>query len=419
MFISHFFKQGVFILKDFRNFKFSSNITSNAPECQGVLLHRSIEKYLFSLTPNQRSVAQYLLRFQKASVIKLRNQTIAKSVGCSEKTVTRATNKFKEDGFIFKAQANRYAPNNFALSSTAKNSRRIYISSINEPIYTTRNVPQNNSYKLYLYNKPIPLARARAKVELIDGDGFGFLSKTERERKERVLKGIQMLNKEQKEWVIKNGKDPRVKEYVMGPKVKPLLITPLIEQCTEVLKLNKREQMKLVAFPEEALDYAYQQAKKIVDGTIKSPPIKDRMGWFIFLATDFCKKNNLDIDWKWYFDICQVLGIEPILKNEAAKPLVEFQESKPKPFKHSGFSPYEAYKPKPKSSPEERISFLEVEIKHAMLFLSECEKKVAAYNRESIIFMTKHLHECTEELSILANIGKFNDQQISIISNIN
>ncbi len=347
-------------MNDFRNFKFSSNIAHITPKCQGEFSSFRIEDYLSALSKNQQAIAQYILKFQRANTIKLKNQTIATVVGCSIKTVTRATNKFKQDGFILKAQNNRYTPNNFFLSPTAKNTRRIYPHSLNSEIHTTRNVPQNNINKLYLYNKPIPIVRARARILAIDGDGFGFLSKKERERKERVLKGIQMLNQEQKEWVVKHGKDPRVKEYVMGPKVKPLLITPIMESATSLLGLDEREQLKLVAYPEEALRHAYDAALMIVEGKIKAKPIQDRMGWFIFMANDFCKKNSLTVDWKWYFDIAQILGIEATRTGEAPKPLVVKNQSEPIQSPRKGI--YAPHVSKPKDSPEKQLETLKKEL---------------------------------------------------------
>lgn len=336
-----------------------------------------------------RDVLEYILRFRNLPFIKLKNETIAKAVGCSERTIMRWTNRFSEERLITKFQLNGYAVNEYKVNISNNRSFALWLSkltpeeqqrfmdhginAIKKPKSPPRELdskktgknPSNSSTVTHSYSslvlvsssyKPIPILRARAHgsgqtVEKItvDGDGYGNLTEKERNRRERSLQGIAMLKKEQKEWILKHRKDENIQELLNGPKIRPLLITPLIETITTLLDLDTREQLKLVALPEEALEYAHRFAKDIVEGvtTLKSP-IVDRMGWFMSLSLSFCKTNNVVPDWHWYFQICEILGIQALKKNEPSKPLV--LKIKKKEPKNKGYSPYDVWEaPKPDS----------------------------------------------------------------------
>jgi len=58
------------------------------------------DHYLSKCTPTERNIGKYIYQYQKSSWIKLSNATISKAIGCSERTVRRATAKFHKDGFI-------------------------------------------------------------------------------------------------------------------------------------------------------------------------------------------------------------------------------------------------------------------------------------------------------------------------------
>lgn len=61
----------------------------------------------------EQRIYRYLFPFQKYSLIKISNATIAKAIGCSERTVRRATAKFHKDGLIIKHQENKYTSNSY------------------------------------------------------------------------------------------------------------------------------------------------------------------------------------------------------------------------------------------------------------------------------------------------------------------
>lgn len=339
---------------------------------------RDINEYLSSLTETQREITEFFLNYRYANNIRLTNAYVAKQIGCCTKSVTRTTNKLQQDGFLVKKQDNKYSPNNFKLSDTTKKGPQAYLywlnslTEDNKSILMTHGVylnhkkeltclyeyvPQNNNiYKnKYIYNKPITISRARE--DGIDGDGYGFLSKKQKERRENYVKGVAMLKQEQKKWILEHRSDPRVKDLLNNPKIRPLLITPTITTLTKLLTLDDREQLKLIAFEENALKYALMYIQPICEGkkALKSE-VKDRMGWLVSIANAFCKKNNISPDWAWYFELCEIVGIEAIKQGEPAKPLVL---EKPKPRNAGGHSPAT---PKPVIPLEEQIAILKKDI---------------------------------------------------------
>jgi CRP-like cAMP-binding protein len=73
---------------------------------------KHIYEYLIKCTHTEKRIAEFILQ----TLIRFSNKEIATSIGCSIKTVTRATTKFHKDGFIIKTYNNRYTPNYYKLN---------------------------------------------------------------------------------------------------------------------------------------------------------------------------------------------------------------------------------------------------------------------------------------------------------------
>jgi hypothetical protein len=71
------------------------------------------DHYLSSYTPTQQAITRYINRYQCYPWIKLSNEHIANAIGCTVRTVIRATNKLHKDGFITKHQENKYSSNSY------------------------------------------------------------------------------------------------------------------------------------------------------------------------------------------------------------------------------------------------------------------------------------------------------------------
>jgi DNA-binding MarR family transcriptional regulator len=115
-----------------------------------------------NFTPYEISISRLLLRYRiHYPHIKLTNKYIAHQVGCSIKTVTRATTKFHESGFITKHQDNRYSPNSFLFYSD-----RIKVDHKKRIIPVVENVPHNRSSLILnnIFKKSYSSAPAREEV---------------------------------------------------------------------------------------------------------------------------------------------------------------------------------------------------------------------------------------------------------------
>lgn len=309
---------------------------------QSQVFNGDIFGYLQTCTNLQKDIAGLFLDYRYAKNIKLTNSFISSQINCSTKTVTRCTNKFHDDGFISKHQENPYAPNHFVFNGKAQRGKHAYnfwINSLSEEnrelyithgiridhnkkiIFRTENVPHNNNiYINYNYiNKPIPSARVRTREE----DGVpGFKTLESKKRRDRYEQGVKMLTQEQKRWIVSRSSTPMVKDLLSHPKIKPALITKPMETLKELLSLDDREQLKLIPFTDEALQYAIDYVEPIMSGkkSLKKAVV-DRMGWLMSMLTAYSKKNNIEPDWRWYFELCEIIGQEPLKKDEAPKPL--------------------------------------------------------------------------------------------------
>lgn len=301
------------------------------------LYQGNISTYLSTCTPSQKIIADVFLKYRYAQHVKLTNEYIAQEARCSTKTVTRCTNKFHADGFITKHQENQYSPNHYTFNDKVKKGKDAFsfwfnsLSEHNQDLYVThgirvdhknkiifspRNVPQNNNiyiYNNYLYIKPIPIARAR--------NGFVFKKTSKRELMKEH--GVVTVKEFQKQWILTHKSDPRVKDLMNNDKIKTALFTPIIQKLTELLSLDEREQLKLVAFPVDAHQYAFEYIEPIVTGKKQlKKPVTDKIGWLLSIMGKFCDKNNINPDWRWYFELCEIIGIEKNTSTLVKKPLV-------------------------------------------------------------------------------------------------
>jgi len=403
--------------------------------------NKNIEEYLDSLSYAHRKVAEYFLRFRYAEHVRLTNGCIAEHVGCSVRTVQRATNALQKDGFIVKQQVSRYTPNDFKLSPATQKGKHAYsywLNSLSEEskelfythgIYKNAKgdlscqyeyVIQNNNYINYIYlsNNPIPHnARARAWLAtesqtVIDGDGEGFLTKQERERKEHVKRGLKMISDLQKEWLLENGNDPRVQDLMNNEKIRSALIIPEIEELTTLLSLNNREQFKLIAFRQDALKYVLTFVRPVVEGTKKTKePIRDRMGWLMSMLLNYCKQRHIEPDWNFYYKLCEITKIPSLVENEEPRPLVvKFKQR----TKNIGHSCYDLYV-KEVVDPVEREKFLIQEIQNCEKNLAHLHKNFDNFCREySIKYCEKELEAYTNELAELHKSKPVEEFQQSI-----
>lgn len=308
----------------------------------------------------------YYFSFRDSDFITIRNSVVAAKVGCDIRTVKRWTKKFHQMGILTKSQRHYYAVNDYEFHMPNSVSFKIWFNTLpldEQEFYSkhrmtprqcnpTPNIPKKEaskkgvtlikSYiKFNIYNpiSHITSEHAHAKSLSFVGekDGISPNGISNEAKKEKLA----MLSLIQKQWILRNDKHPDIKDIIMSPKVKPHLITPLVESITAMLKLDQREQFKLLAFPDDSLGYAYGKAKELIAGRISlRKPIEDRMGWFMGMLTKFCKTKGISPDWRWYFQICEIMGIEAIKHGEKRKILT----AAPKLSLRTGHSPMEEVK---------------------------------------------------------------------------
>lgn len=75
-------------------------------------------------------------------------------------------------------------------------------------------------------------------------------------------------------------------------------ITPMLQKVTKRLSLSKAGQLKLILFPDQALEYALQ----------KLTPTTSFNSFFI-KAMDYCKDNNLEPDWAYHYEMMKKYNI--------------------------------------------------------------------------------------------------------------
>lgn len=261
-----------------------------------------IADYIASFSPLRQRIILYILKFKQCHWVKLKNESIALALGCSNKTVTRTTNQLHEDGFIIKHQQNKYSPNYYTVGVRVDHDAKRVL-----PVAT---VPQIRSYSslldsLFRNSRPF-LTHMRVKGPR---NSINF-----------ARKGVSLVSEFQKQWVLDHRNDPRIKDMLNNPRIKAALIHPAIEKITQLLSLDDREQLKLIPFHGEALEYLFSYVEPIVTG-VRAFKVDDRMGWLISVLNTYCKTKDLTPDWKWYYDICEIINLDPTTIGEK-RPLV-------------------------------------------------------------------------------------------------
>lgn len=285
-----------------------------------------------NLTLTEQRIYQHLWRYRHYPSVKFKNETIAKRIGCTIRTVQKATAKLHKAGLITKKQQDIYSPNQYTFQC--------------ELFIPYKNLILDKYLSRRTITITIPSLRAGMRV----GNSIKFSNSSNEQKKER-----EVMTDVQKKWVLEHKNDPRIKEILNGPNAKAALFTPPIERLASVLELTEREKLNLVPFNEETLDYVFNQVYPVIQGYTRiSKPIDNKMAWMIGIAKVYCKNNDIKADWQWYFDLCGILGIES--RNSDSKPLV-VKDNGPRNSSYKGeYGPGKQIHRQPEAlSPEEQL----------------------------------------------------------------
>lgn len=316
------------------------------------------------LTPSTKRVLQFLFRFKNAPARKMSNSYIASEIGCSTKTVQRATNTLCSLGLISKHQSfmymcNVYSINLHMISKSTEFSMWFNSLSLDGQYeFQNRNVMHDESLfeeQDYVLEDPFscPSEYVRRKNIIYNnpGDGVGVytgdvyshpdtntrapayaheeyaqyghrstellikLFQPEKGRKK------QMLDEKKRKDIMARAKHPRAKDALMNPAIMSLIITPNIKKLAEVMELDERERLKLIAFPDASIEYLLGMVNRFCSNPDSmTMPVINKMGWIFKKLVDLTKENKLEVQWKWYFTVAEILGIPKITDSEEIKP---------------------------------------------------------------------------------------------------
>lgn len=319
--------------------------------------------------------------------VTLPNNYLAVINDCSTRTVKRSTKRLQDLGIIYKYQTDIYDKNTYVLAPDLRSD------STNENKIVAQNVPL----------KDIP-----SSLQSFFRNFFIYFKNLSswtcvRAKNSPQQKGDTM-NSVQKQLILDNQHDPNIKKVINNPKIKSEIITPAIEKLSKLLSLEEKESYKLVAFPEEALQYAFDYIEPIVLGKkVIYTTVLNKLEWVIDVAGRYCKKYAITPDWGWYYELCRMGGIDTCTE---AKPL-DIQKPKSKISPKKGiYSPWR--NPTPPLSRQQ----LEKEVESCRIKLGEPSKYFKFCAEEGIKYTTKKLHEC---LAKLGELEEKNDENQSIL----
>ena len=263
-------------------------------------------------------------------IFTLTNQYIAGIVGCDPRVVRRWTARFVKDGWLIK-QSKDYKANVYKIVIDSKSSYAMFMAKQpDKAMFLCNHVISDKNQSVlpnrdYIYINPSPIlsytAGARETIKLSARQVY-TTQKKEAERSwfnhqlhVRVVRGIKMLLEEQQKYIALHKKQPAMKDILSKGPVRDALISPSIVKLSGLLELTETEQIKLIAFPDDLIEEVYIEAEKVKNGS--SPRARDRIGWLMAKLVEMAKNANLRPNWKWVFDVCEILGLDPRAKSEA------------------------------------------------------------------------------------------------------
>jgi len=303
-------------LKDFRNFKFSSNITSSPIECQGVSLS--------SLTRSQTRILDKILILGNKHTYVFPNQTtLGKSAGVGLRQSHRIVKWLCENGLLEKLTR----PNLTCVYRAPK-------------FLLDPKIRQQYSDKFEAFRwLPFillfcPLFNLNVVGTILDNR---FIYKP---LSNPIVNNINKLTDSKR----------RVGVYSNEARTKIIL------ELTRDLNLNKLGQIKLSPYPFECLQYCQEKFR-----SIKNP--RDAFAFFLTLCKNWCDLNDVRPDWKAMYDLAMkfkldlagnVYGNGEVFKQNSYYGAGEYQQGS---HQQEGRKSYSSNKPTGKATDYSHVNF--------------------------------------------------------------
>lgn len=289
--------------------------------CDSIELTRFLNNpklYISKLEGCKKDFLKYLLNFKNAKWVKLRNITIQQGIKkltkkeYSIRQIQRISKHYESLGFYNKSQVTKFSSNNYSFDNRLKEGKLsfsvwketlngkakkmhleigvVMSDVIRNGVNLNNNILINNKYNMLLPPTPKGIKKH-------------VISKKYWLKKKRAT----TLKQAYRKFIIANKDKAEIKDLLKDENIKKQIVTPLMDEIATGLGLTNAEKLKLVAYPKEALVYAFEKTLYMIK---TKKPIISKMGFLIALCNEFCTKNKLETDWKWYFVICDILNIQ-------------------------------------------------------------------------------------------------------------
>lgn len=278
--------------------------------------------YLQSARGAAKAVLTFINRFRKAPLVALKNKTIAKHTGYCVRTVQRVTHDLHKRGILIKSQEHQYAVNDYFINKalfSRKDSYRLWHEELtpeNRSFWDTFGFIVKSATRLHYQYTNVILNKSSLSLNINIIKNVPYNARARRltnvnvDKDNHKKRGVAMLLAEHKQ-IIENAKnEPTIRDTILKPKVAELLFPSVLEKVVTLLDLTFQEKLKLTAFSDDALDYGVMCIETFLKKKPSTPPIADRVAWFIKLATNFMIKKNDKPDWSFYYTLCHIFGLK-------------------------------------------------------------------------------------------------------------
>lgn len=267
---------------------------------------------------------------------------LAQKMGCSITTISRITTILQQDGLLQKRQSGYNQSNIYVLNSKLKRSKlsydiwfdnltrqqkEVYIQTQDIVVANGNNIIQNSIQREYvtldlnninIINTPVTVIdkkynitldyNTRARDEYSFGTENGILKN--RSRKESKMQDL--IRDRLIKAITGNSLKSEMKEFIAKPQINQLIFTPLVEEISKFLELDRREKCKLACYPYSVIS---EIKKTVFKGMY--------CGTLFKKCNDYAQRNGIKIDFKLYFSLCEIYGVSPNFK-KYTKPLEKF-----------------------------------------------------------------------------------------------
>lgn len=243
---------------------------------------------------------------------------IANALGICERTVGRAMTVLKDEGVIFYfwnyRNTNSYYPHKNFLNVKVRSQLKHIIPELGEKTFRVSVDTPINMYSNYTDSELIMDSVFTIKIDV-------------RSKELNIPSSFIFKVVVSKSWVDKRVCARESKEVVK--RERKIVMTPTIEKTKKYLKLLPAGECKLLAFPDEAIDYA----DSLCQGGYLLTTLKNPFSRFIKLCEDYCSQEKIKPNWRKMYETMKLMGISsnsPFVDESEALTVIHSEQIKKK-----------------------------------------------------------------------------------------